>query len=384
MIRFKSRNLNQETWAGIILSGQSYVVTGLGVVAAVITARALNPEDRGVLAILVLIPQFLSRVVSVGFEQIILRNHNELKANNILISELISASLLLIFFATPALFLLVVGLNLDYTLSFFFVVSAILVCLIRFFTSSFISQRQLKLVSLLGISQAGLQVILYMICAKFFYSPNYFFAAWILVLFVTMSFSIFLSRFNSFVFSAKYVRSNVNQGMKYLSIVIPEISFGFGLEMLIIKFVLGSSDVGNYAIAKTISALYFQIFINFSALKLKRFSSELKSIEIFLFLIIGIAIYMLSQPVINLVFGTSYGKAHGFLIWTIFTAFFVGISRFYVDVSSNSKTNYFTLVVFTLAFLPSLLFGGVTKELCVPLITFGYVAYSVFIIKNRK
>lgn len=67
-----SRGTPIFTAAQLIL--QTYAVTLIGLAIGIFSARSLSVSDRGSLALLLLISQLFSRLCSLGFEQIILKD----------------------------------------------------------------------------------------------------------------------------------------------------------------------------------------------------------------------------------------------------------------------------------------------------------------------
>ena len=377
-----SRGTPIFTAAQLIL--QTYAVTLIGLAIGIFSARSLSVSDRGSLALLLLISQLLSRLCSLGFEQVILKG-GFTRFNPL---DFYIASALGTLAGIPLVLAFLFASKLPLTFFIPSIFAVFIISILRINIASIIYNKNIQLLTVLNIGQALLQLVLYII-AFGFHRFEYFFAVWLFNIIVFGFVSLYVVYKREKKFSSNQNSLKIwSEGVSYTGVVIPEMVLAFCLELPFIKQTLGGVQTGLYSISNTVTSIYFQMYYAVSAVLTKKGSSFPRGPLYIVLLLAGFAIWLAARPLISFVFGASYVEAASYLAWMMPVTALLGIVRI-MQVTANKQPSSKFQVTVALAFIGSIFLTPLISDdaLVIPYIAACYAAnslISLFMIRSMN
>ena len=352
---------------------QTYIVTLIGLAIGIFSARSLSVSDRGALALLLLISQLFSRLGSLGFEQIILRDGFK----NFGPIDFYIAS----FSGTVIAIPFIIGFFLFSKSMFIFIfpgiIAVFVISVLRINTALLIHENNIKLLTILNVGQALFQLVLYILVFNFHHF-EYFYIAWLFNITVFSLISMYLIHIRFSFFNNNNTLNIWREGISFTGIVIPEMVLAFCLELPFIRLALGGVQTGLYSISNTITSIYFQMYYAVSAILIKKRTS-IPRIPIYLALLAaGVIIWIASEPIISFVFGDRYTGAAIYLSWMMPVTALLGTVRI-VQVTAKKQIPSRLQIILAIAFFGSIFLTTFIKNnsLVVPYIAFCYALTSI-------
>lgn len=368
----KVQNSSLYTVAQLIL--QTYTVMLVGLAVGIFSARSLSVSDRGSLSLLLLVCQIFSRLCSLGFEQIVLKN-GFLKYGP---ADLYVASAVGVLAGTPIIIISLIFLKLP---SLFFlptVMAVFLISLLRVNISSIIHNKDIKFLTIFNIGQSFLQLIFY--AAVFnVHRFEYFYSVWLFNIGLASIVSLYITKRNEQLLYKGNILNIWREGTSFIGVVIPEIVFTFCLELPFIRQALGGLQTGLYSISNTITGIYFQTYYAVSAILIKNKGKIIMQTPIYIILFLfGVAIWLLAKPVISNLFGEKYIDASLYLAWMLPVTALLGTIRI-IQVSADRQPSSKTQLGIALILIGSIFLTPLVKfnGLVVPYIAACYAINSV-------
>jgi hypothetical protein len=368
---------NNQFFYGLFLTLQTYLSSVFGILASIVIARSLIPAERGDLAVMIVFPQLVTRLASLGFEQEILLTKSVTNISHFLTAAMMNYSIIVIFYVG-----LLFQLRFDPLQILAMTISVPLILLLRIIVANAINTKNHAINLISNLFQAVLQLIFTFFVSINIPEKNNFLLAWLLTILLVTAVVFFLARIPFQKLNVLQYGVVNKKSIKHLGISLGEVGYLFGIELLFMRELLGSKQVGLYSIAKTLGIAYYQMFWIFSAVFSKRNLGKNSLIYVSMFLIsCGLFGYFFAEYAIVLVFGNSYQNSKEYLGWTLASAGALGISRlFYKNdtIQSGSLLDSIRMAVvfvgvIALPFIFSEILG---KDLYVPLMSISYILFA--------
>lgn len=305
------------------LLGQTYLVTLIGLLIGIFSARSLSVEDRGLLASLLLISQLCSRIGAMGFEQVLHQQGSQLRLRDFHLAGFLGSLL-----TFPVA---LVGLHLShYPLWFAAVLVGVagFISVLRSNVAFLIHMQDMRQLTLLNVLQAISQLALYALAFST-HDVTVFFWLWAanVIVFAVMS-SFFLRRQSTDSKCEPLEPTQVwKKGFSFTAINIPEIALSFCVELPIVRSVLGGSASGLYAISNTLTGMYYQVFTAITSISIRKPERLPLRLIYGATALIGIFIVVAAPYIIGLLFGERYQGAMSYLIYMLPVTFILGLVR---------------------------------------------------------
>lgn len=294
---------------------------------------------------LLLLIQLLSRLGSLGFEQMIQRQG---------LAYPLSKYYLYAFLGSMALGVILLPLmgllKLDMFLVFLVAGVSLLVSILRVNIAVLIHEEMIKKIFVVNLGQALLQFVLY---ATVFSTRNvgYFLSAWIVTVTCAAMFSYYLVNrvVRGAVSMGEVAQGNPSvTGFRYFGVVFPEMAISFCLELPVIRHVLGAQATGLYSVSNTMSGIYYQVSIALSAIVAKGNLKLNKLLTYTALAVFAVVFAVLSFWLLPMLFGSNYAGALKFLVIILPAVWLMSILR--IEQMSSERTPRVGLQV-TLAFI---------------------------------
>ncbi|MPY67615.1 hypothetical protein F8S09_13130 [Deinococcus sp. SDU3-2] len=376
LLRYLAAHRTSAAGRALQLIAQGYAVTLIGLAIGVCSARALSVEDRGTLALLLLGGQLFSRLGSLGFEQLIQKDGVERASLTAYYqaAALGSAALL------PVMVGFVMFTDLAPALALTTLLGAGLVSVLRIHSALLLHLDRLRTLFVLNAAQAVLQLLLFL---AVFPTHHYgaFYAAWLLTVGLAALLSARLvSDQRASLPGTAGPRAVWGWSRRYASVAFPETVLSFCLELPIVRFVLGETSAGLYAISNTFTNIYFQVYTALSAVLIRRPSGPRWPIYL-LVALAGAGLTVISRPLITLLFGPAYAGAADYVAWMIPATFLLGVARL-EQVTARAPIPFPWQLGLVTGFLLLLVLAALVPEraLAVPYIAACYGSYSLALV----
>lgn len=305
------------------LLGQTYLVTLVGLLIGIFSARSLSIEDRGLLATLLLISQLCSRLGAMGFEQVLHQQGGELALEDFYVAGFLGSLL-----AFPVAF---TGLHLaNYDLWFAFVLVGIagFISILRSNVAFLIYMQDMRQLTLLNVLQAVSQLVLYALAFRT-HDVTVFFWLWAgnVVAFALLS-SFFLSKRSLDTAAERLSPPQVwKRGFAFTAVNLPEIALSFCIELPIVRAVLGGPASGLYAISNTLTGMYYQVFTAITAIAIRNPEKLPLRLIYGATGLLAVFIVFAAPFIISLLFGDRYQGAMQYLVYMLPVTFILGAVR---------------------------------------------------------
>jgi O-antigen/teichoic acid export membrane protein len=377
--RFSGKN---PFFYGLFLTLQTYISSVLGILASIVIARSLIPAERGDLAVMIVFPQLVTRLASLGFEQEILLTKSFTNISHFLTAAMMNYVIIVIFYVG-----LLFQLRFDPLQILVMSISVPFILVLRILVANAINTKSHAINLTANLFQAVLQLILTFFVSIKIPGKNNFLLAWLLTISVVTGIVFVLARIPFQKLNVLQYRAVNNNSVKHLGISLGEIGYLFGIELLFMREILGSKQVGLYSIAKTLGTAYYQMFWVFSAVFSKRNLSRKSLIYVSMFLIsFGLFGYFFAEYAIVLLFGNSYQSSKEYLGWTLASAGALGISRLFYKNNAIQSSSVLDSIKMAAIFVcvivvPFVLSVAFAKDLYVPLISISYIIFAFVTIR---
>jgi len=329
------------------LSGDKIVKLLLGLIVGIWVARYLGPDNYGILTFWLTLLGFFEVFASFGTQNVIIKNLVTKKNKNQIVFSAITLRLLLSMIASFAFILSttffstmhIEGIQLILVLILFFRFSEIL----KYFFESVVQSKYSAWSESLALTISGLLKIFLILTSSslsFFILAYVFEALLILILmtyFMIKNFPDIKLLFNEKLnFSA--VKKLFQESMPFFLASLTVLLY-MKIDQLMVGIFLDPTDLGYYAVAVKISEVWYFVplaLISSFFPKLIRYYKDrilfrnlISNLFFSLFwlsILAATTTFLLSDYLINILFGESYSLAAGLLDIYIFSGVFVGIS----------------------------------------------------------
>lgn len=303
---------------------QTYLVTLIGLAVGICSARSLSVAERGTLALLLLAAQLISRLGSLGFEQL-LQKHGLSQFSLGAFYRAAAAGCLVLL---PLTWAFVHASALPPALILTTGAAAFVVAALRIHTALLIWADQFRALLGVNLTQAGLQLLLFVV-AFGTHQYAFFYGAWLVTVTVSALLSLRLIwglRTSAGRPAAQPARAVWQASHHYASVAFPETVIAFCLELPLVRLALGEVSAGLYAISNTLTNIYFQIFTALSAVAIRQ---PLRS-RLLLYPAVagaGVVLALIMTPLTTLLFGPKYAGAAAYAHWMLPATFCLGVAR---------------------------------------------------------